>query len=263
MASTALVKDLIWRVSVLLGDTAPQFQRFTEGELVRWLIDGQVALAKYLPSACSRVDTFKLAVGTRQSIDTIPAANCLPGDGVALTAPVYGVQLIDIVRNMGTDGLTPGNAINKAVRDDLDNYDEGWHTRVLAGTPLNIQNYVYDERYPTTFYVTPGVAVGQLVWIEGVYAAVPKVIPNTGAPGTELYLVGGASTQTITVADKFVDDLVNYVLARAQLKDSKFAEATKTALYGGLFVNSINAQVKALTGSSPNLQHLPGVQPQI
>ena len=260
MAATALVKDLLWRVSVLLGDTAAQFQRFPEKELVNWLTDGQVAIAKYLPSAGARTDAIKLAVGTKQSIDTVLAANCVPGDGVSLGGvALYGVQLLDIVRNMGVDGLTPGKAITYADRSDLDNLDEDWHTK----TATSVQDYTFDERLPTQFFVTPGAPASPVMYVELQWNAMPRVIPAGGAPGAEVYLASGGSTQVITIADKFLDDLVNYILARAQLKDAKFADATKTTLYSQMFVTSINAQVAALTGSSPNLQHLPGVQPQV
>lgn len=254
MATTVLVKEILWRVSVLLGDTAPQFQRFTEGELVRWLIDGQTAIAKYLPSSAARTDAIKLVQGTKQSVDIVLAANCQPGDGVALTAPLYGIQLFSLVRNMGADGLTVGKAITGARRQDLDAIDEDWHTR----TSTSVQDVLADERLPTTFYVSPGIPAAPAVWVEIQWAALPKTIVNTGSVGTERYLIGGVATDTINVHDKHADDLVNYGLARAQLKDAKFAEATKSVHYGSIFVSSLNAQVLALTGVNPNIQHLPG-----
>src|ERR1017187_5285410 len=113
MATTVLVRDLLWRASVLAGDTAPQWQRFPENELCRWLIDAQVVIAKYMKSATSRIDAIKLVAGTRQSIDTVLAASCVPGDGVSLTAPLFGLSLLEIRRNMGADGATPGQAITK------------------------------------------------------------------------------------------------------------------------------------------------------
>lgn len=254
MATTALVKNLLWRVSVLTGDTAPQFQRFPEAELVMWLVDGQNAIAKYLPSASARTDAIKLTPGTKQSIDTVAAADCVPGDGINLSAPLYGISVLALVRNMGPNGTTIGKAINATSRDELDNIDEDWHTK----TGTIVADTIYDERIPTTFYVSPGVPSSPAVYVEIQWVTLPKAIPAGGAPGAEVYAFSGSSTQTITISDKFLDDLLCYMLARAQLKDAKFADASKTTLYTQMFVNSINAQVKALTGSSPNLQHLPG-----
>lgn len=252
MASTILVKDLLWRATVLLGEAANQWGRFPENELVRWLIDAQVEIVKLMPSAGVRIDAIKLAAGTRQSIDTVLAASCQPGDGIALTAPLYGIQLLALTRNMGADGLTVGKSINIVDRQALANINEDWHT--TSGT--SVQDYVFDERAPAIFYVYPGVT--PVMWVEAMWMAMPKVIPNTGAVGTELYSIGGSSTQTIMVQDKFVGDLVNYILGRAQLKDSKFAEATKTQLYMKWFYDSLNAQTTALTKSNPNVQILAG-----
>ena len=54
---------------------------------------------------------------------------------------------------------------------------------------------------------------------------------------------------------------MNYVVARANLKDAKYAEPAKAALHQSLFLNSLNAKVTALKGASPNLQHLPMATP--
>ena len=252
MPTTILVKDLLWRATVLLGESAQQWQRFPENELVRWLIDGQTAIVKFMPSAGSRVDSIKLVAGTRQSIDTVLVANCVPGDGITLTAPLYGIQLLAMTRNMGVDGLTVGQSVNVVDRQALGNVDPSWHT----DTGSSIQEYVTDERLPLIFYAHPGVIAP--MWVEIAWIAMPKVIPNTGAVGSELYSIGGASTQTITIHDKHVDDLVNYILGRAQLKDSKFAEATKSNNYMQMFLASLKMQIDALTGSNPNRQTLPG-----
>ena len=155
---------------------------------------------------------------------------------------------------MGADGLTIGKACNDADRSDLDNFDEDWHTK----TGTSVQTYVFDERMPTTFYVSPAVPATPAMYVEIAWTALPKAIPAGGAPGAEVYLASGANAQTITIPDKFVDDIVNYMGARAQMKDAKFAEASKSQLFGSMFANSMVAQSKALTGSNPNVATLPG-----
>jgi hypothetical protein len=253
MASTILVKDLVWRIAVLLQDTAPQFQRWPERELIHWLNDAQRAIAKYLPMSNSRVDAVKLAAGTRQSIDTIPQANIVPGDGVALSGPVYGVQLLNPRRNMGANGSTPGRAVRMVERDTLDSQDPDWHTR----TGSAVSSVIYDPQTPKFFYVTPGVTGD--VWLEIAYAAKPLVIPNTAAQGSEAYLVTGDSTVTIGLDDEYADDLVDYVVARANMKDFKHADPVKHKMHKDAFIASLNAKVAAVTGNSPNITTLPGV----
>jgi hypothetical protein len=253
MAASILVKDVLWRVALLLQDTAPQFQRWPERELVHWLNDGQASIAKYLPMACSRVDAIKLVAGTKQSLRSIPALSCKPGDGSTPSVPIAGMQFLNPRRNMGADGLTAGKAIRMVERDVLDSQDPDWHTR----TASSVASVVYDPQTPRDFYVTPGVTGN--VWIEVAYTAAPIAIPNTAAAGSEAYLVGGASTTTISIDDEFAPDLVDYIVARAHLKDVTYAEPAKAKAHTELFLASLNAKVAAVTGNNPNLTVLPGV----
>lgn len=255
MAATALVKDVLWRASVLLNDVSPQYQRWSERELVSWLNDAQTAIAKHLPAAHSRIDALKLRPGTLQSIENIAPADCKPGVGPAPTLPVRGLQVLDVVRNMGPDGATPGLSISRTERDILDTTTRDWHTIVRG----RVDSYMFDPRVPRAFYVTPGVWAPEAgaVWVEVAYSAQPQAILNTAPAGSEAYRVEGTSTQTISVDDEFVEDLVNYVVARGNMKDTEWADRNKAAGFTALFVSSLNAKVAAVTGNNPNLQRLP------
>lgn len=248
MAASTLVKDVLYRVSSQLHDISPQFTRWTQRELISWLNDGQKAIAKYMPSSCSRVDTVKLSAGTRQSIETLLAANLKTSDG-STPAQVLGNYLQSVIRNMGADGLTPGNAVRIADREVLDVNTPNWHT----ATANAVSQYVFDPRTPKIFYVSPGVPATPNVWVEISYLASPVEISVSGSYGMD-----GVDTTKISVDDRYVDDLVNYVLARAYMKDAEFANnANQAAAATQLFTGSINAQVAALTGVNPNLRSLP------
>lgn len=256
-AATTTVRELLWKVSSLLNDTAPQFNRWTEQELVSFLNDAQLAITKFLPSACSRIDRIRLAPGTRQSIETIPASRRLHGDGSTPAGDVFGVAILDFIRNMGADGNTPGDAIPKAVdRRMIDVTRPNWHTRVGP----KVRQVVYDPKTPKYFYVDPGAPADTQVWIEIGYTARPTPIPNTGTPGAELYAWDDPSpdTTTISLTDEWVEDLVNYVCARACMKKSEYtSDKADAATFVTLFVNNLNAAVQALTGYNPNLKRLP------
>lgn len=254
MASTILVKDVIGRASVLLQDI-PQFVHWPEHEIVDWLNDAQVAITKYLPASCSRLDSIKLRPGTRQSIEVIAAVDCKPGDGSTPAVPIYGTQWLGMARNMGADGVTPGKAIRVIKREDMDSQNPDWHT--AANTAGVIRLFIYDPALPRYCYVYPPVPATPNVWVEAPFTAQPIKIPNTGTAGSELYLLSGGSTATISVADEFVDDLVNYVVARANMKDVEWADGNKAVAFTNMFTGSLNAKVMALTGNNPNLQVLP------
>lgn len=256
MAATEKVKDVLWRVSVLLQDTTPQFQRWPERELVHALNDAQMAITKYLPLANSRVITMKLRAGTLQSIASIATTDAKLEDGTTPSATIYGVQFLNPRRNMGSAGTAAGKAIRMVERDVLDSQDPDWHTRTASA----VSSIVYDPMTPRNFSVSPGVT--GTVWIQLAITAQPTVVANTGSPGSELYLVDGASTTTISIDDEFIPELVDYVVARANLKDVKYADKSAADLHTNRFLASLNAKVAAVTGTNPNLTILPGVTPQ-
>lgn len=250
MAATTLAKDVLYRVSVQVTDvpdSESQFERWSERELVAWLNDGQRVLAKYLPYSCSRVDVVKLATGTRQSIELVLAANIKPGDGSA-PADTRGKLLLDLVRNMGADGLTPGRAIRVASREQLDAASPLWHTE--AGS--YVEDFAYDPRTPKYFYVAPGVSGD--VWVEVSWVVDPKQI----AYAANSMKFDGPSTVVISIDDQYVDDLVNYILARGHLKDGEVSGNFQLAsAHINLFTTGLNAQAMAMTGANPNLKTLP------
>jgi hypothetical protein len=249
MPSTVLVKDVLWRAGVLLMDTSPQWTRYAEQQLCAWLDDAQMALAKFVPSACARIDAIKLAAGSRQSIDKVLSTDIKPGDG-STAATVYGLELLDIVRDMGADGLTVGNVIRRAERAGLDAAVPNWHT--LTATVASC--YHYDPRMPKAFYVSPPLKAAR--WVEVAWCVAPKATPF-GAVGSELYSISGSATTTIQVGDEHADDCVNYIVARANMAPNEWADAQKGAAFSSAFLNSLNARVAALTGSNPNLRVLP------
>lgn len=252
MASTVLMRDVLWRASTLLMDTAPQFHRNTEHDMVDAANDAASAIAKFVPGACSRVDAIKLRPGTLQTIAEIAAADCKPGDGSTPTLPIIGNSVLDPICNMGTDGLTPGRVIRVVDSKTLDAQDPNWH----ATTGAAVKSIAFDPLTPRYFQVYPGVPVPTAVWIRLAYTAQPLKIPNTGTAGSELYALAGTSTQTLTIADEFADDVVNYIVARMCMRPSEWSDASKGSAFASMFTGALNAKVLAITGSNPNLQFL-------
>jgi hypothetical protein len=257
MPGTITVKEVIRRISGLMQDNNPQFARMKETEIVDFLNDAQRAIYKFLPAACSRIDAVKLVPGTLQTIETIAAASCKPGDGSTPAVPVIGALLLEVLCNMGTTGTIPGKSVRVMTegRELLDAFNPNWHTEY--GT--EVVSYIFDPRMPRHFHVTPGAHPTAPVWVRVAYVAEPLLIPNTGTVGAELYADAGSSTTTISVHDEHIDDLVNYTCARLLMKNAQYSAATgmSAEAYGGLFTGSINAKSIAIMGYSPNLKHLP------
>ena len=253
MTGTVLVREVLWRASVVLNDSAPQFQRWNERELVDWLNDGQMAITKYLPAACSRIDSIKLRPGTLQSIETIAPADCKPGDGSTPSQPIKGIQFLRAICNTGADGATPGMAVRVVKAEILDSQSPDWHS--IAKTV--VRSFVYDPLTPRYFHVTPGAHASTPVWLRVAYIAQPALIPNTGTTESPLYAREGSSALPIGISDEYVDDLVNYIVSRANMKDVEWADGNKAQSFAALFMSSLNAKIAVITGTNPNLQQLP------
>lgn len=258
MPGTITVREVLRRVSSTLMDSDPQFTRYTEREMVDFLNDAQRAIHKYLPASCSRVDAVRLKPGTLQSIESIPAAFCKPGDGSTPAVPIIGSMLLDVICNMGADGTVPGRAVRPIPdgRETLDALDPAWHS---ADGATAITGYMYDPKAPRHFHVTPPVHASTQVWVRMSYVAAPLAIPNTGTPESPVFHASGASTLAISVHDEHVDDLHDYMCARLLMKNSQFAASTgmSAASFVALFTSSINAKAATITGNNPNLKKLP------
>lgn len=248
-----LVKRLIWRISQTLTDTAPQFARYKERDMVIAVQSGVRALCKYLPHAGARSIAMKLAPGSRQTIAKILASNLKTYDG-SEASDLFGMQLLDVVRNMGPDGLTPGRSITIIDRQRLDRIDPDWHTK--AGT--TVRQYAYNPQDPLSFYVTPAIPATPSVWVDVSITAPPKPIEDGGDHGSESYSWSGGSTASVGIDDQYEDELWNYAVAYLLLGNAKSQNALARAnVHVQAFNGSINSLAQQLTGQNPNLKTLP------
>lgn len=255
MSTTKLVREFLYDVSTTLQDITPQFTRWPEAELVVYTNYGQMAIAKYLPQAVSRVDAIRLQAGSRQDITTVAADAIVPGDGSSPEL-TYGLAVLDVYRNMGSNGATPGRTVRIVDRYPLDTVDPDWMTAARAESA--VKEVIYDARLPRVFFVHPPVPTTGQVWVEMAWVPEPKRIPPGNEPGNERYAKDGTDPTLLGIPDQLVDDLHHYVVAVALLKGSKNVQnVPKAQLHAGIFNNSLNAQATALGGTSPNLKALP------
>lgn len=180
-----LASAILTRARDILQDTTSV--RWVESELLRWLSDGQREVVLYRPEACSTNTNITLVVSTTKQ--TIPAA---------------ALRLLDIVRNMGTNGTTPGRAIRMVAREIMDAQSPDWHTQTAAG---EIKHFLFDVRDPKTFYVYP--RPNAALQIEAIYSLTPNEITS--------------ESQALQVPDVFANVLLDLVLFRAYLKDASYA----------------------------------------
>ncbi len=212
-----LVQDIIDRVTDLLldKDRADDAARWDNSELLRWVNDCRMAILTRRPQACTKYETVALIAGSKQ------------------TLPENGVELIDIVRNMGMDGLTPGRSIRRTDRQNIDDMDLYWHK---GAQKAEISQFTYDDRAPKTYYVSPPAKVG--THIEMAYAAIPAAVTSI--------------SDSLDLGLEYMEPVVNYIAYRAKSKDSQYANAGEAAAFYGAFADALGATSAGQTATSPN-----------
>jgi hypothetical protein len=211
---TILASTVINRVAAQLMDiTNVQWPR---AQLLDWINMGERLIVVLQPNATNTILATKLAAGSRQSI------------------PANGWILLDILRNMGPNGATPGRAITAISRRLLDAYNPTWHT----DTPSPVtQHYLFDLQDQTAFFVYP--PSDGTNYIEINYSALPTPLASESSP--------------MNVPDAYEEPLNHYVMYRALSKNADFANSPGADKYLDLFNSVLGAKVTAEQANNPNL----------
>lgn len=207
--ATTDAKDIVTRAKTLYNDLTGV--RITDSNWLLWVNDGQLEIAMYKPDASTKRVPMTTILGTAQTI------------------PYDGIQLIDVVRNMG-NGSTPGQTIRKIERLTLDSLFPNWH----ADTPATPKYYAYEEIDPRTFWLYPASTITS---IEILYGAIPGTLADLNT-GTKL-----------TIRDHYKNILLDYLLYRAYLQDTSAASIAKANGYQQAFYNAlgVRAQTEEVT----------------
>jgi len=176
--------------------------------------------------------------GTRQIVSIDPRANPITvamklAIGIKQTIPPGGIALLNVIRNMGVDGETPGRAIVQTTLEALSRSYPSYSTETASAT---IYNWMPDVADKTIFRVYPpadGTSYGEIV-----YGKVPTILVYDAAGDWQSALIG--------VKENYVDPLMNYLLSRAFGKDTDIpGNIGKAALYYGLFLTGMGLPAPA------------------
>lgn len=213
--ATITVASVITKVQTILQDTTGI--RWPDSELIGWINDGQREIVLYKPNAFVKNTAVKLSTGTKQ------------------TLPADGVQLIDVVRNMGASGTTPGRAIRITMREILDSQVPNWHS---SAADAEVKHFMYSMLDPKTFYVYPPQPSSSQNYVEIVYGAAPTECTSGG---------------TITLDDIYQTILVDYCLYRAYSKDTEFAaDQGRAKQHQDAYIVALTGKAKVEVGANPN-----------
>jgi hypothetical protein len=204
-------------------------------ELLGYLNMGQKQIVAIKPEANPARTVITLVGGTRQSL------------------PAGGYQLIKATRNFQSDGTTAADAIRLGNMEVLDQVNPGWHADATSAT---VKEYMHDIQEPTIFWVyppQPGSGQGK---IEVVYSMPPADVADLTAdpPGG----TGPNTTDSINIPDIYMPALVDYIMARAYLKNSDRGTETAMAMtHYNAFLSALGVLDKNNQLRNPNVQLMP------
>lgn len=217
---TLTVGSIIDRCAKLLYDQTNI--KWSRAELLDHLNGAQRMVAIASPSTLATVVSMKLEAGSRQSI------------------PATGWLLLDVIRNMGVSGTTPGRAVRVISRRLLDAYNPNWQVDTAASSVT--QSYWFDNQDQTSFFVYPP-SNGQ-GYLEINYSNAPDNLTSEAQP--------------ITVPDVVDVALVNYVMFRALSKAADFSPGAQLAAsYLVTFNEIMGTKFTTEQANSPNLGLMP------
>lgn len=211
-------QSIILDVQTELQDAAGV--RWPATELVRYLHDGQRAIAQKRPDQTATTVTFTpTAAGTRH------------------TLPAGAASLIDIPRN----AAGRKRAITKVDQNVLDATTPDWQSMAPAAEVIH---FCHDLRDPLTFLTYPPAAA--TASLQLVYSAYPAASAVAAGPA--------ASTVTgnIDLPDQWGLALRHYVLFRAWSKDGEFGgNAQLAASHLQLFKAELGEQLESAAVVAP------------
>lgn len=212
--------SILSRATTILQDTTNV--RWPMSELTQWFNDAQREIVLLKPEASVLNTPVQLQTGNTKQ-----------------TLPASAIRLIDIVRNLGADGLTPGAAVRIVAREVLDSQRPNWHSE--AGQSV-IKHFVFDPRDPRTFYVYP--KPSSAVYLETVYSVAPAEVTESG----------GVVSGNLALDDIYSNAVLDYVLYRAYSKDAEYASnGPRAAAHYQAFANAIGMRTNTDLDRSPTM----------
>mgnify|MGYP000550660318 CR=1 FL=1 len=160
------------------------------------------------PDAMSTTETVSLDAGAKQ------------------TVPTGSYQLIEAIRNMGTDGSTPGKTITPVDRRVLDQWNRTWMNKSAIS---EIDHWAYDRLYNRKiFWVYPPAPSG--LHIELTHAPEPTLITS--------------STDEFPLPDIYADPIYHHVLFQIFAGDNSDANFERGMNHWKVFTQKMNMKTQ-------------------
>lgn len=222
------------RVVYILQDDASV--RWSANELVDWLNDAQTSAHILRPDATEQTTSLTMVPGSLQNLEARSSELLSPS-----------TKLIRVTRNMALEGRR--RAVRLVPRQIMDVVKPDWES---AAPATDAVNYMTDPNLPNCFWVYPPAPVPSALvpamMLEVQYSATPMLIQPMNEPDKTWKDIAG----DITVKDRFMQALVDFVLYRAYLKDAEYGgNGARAQTHFQLFQNMLMADQQGTMSAQP------------
>jgi hypothetical protein len=215
-----VARELLETVARDLNDFEPEHRH------VRWPME---ELSGYLTEA------MRTVVLLRPDANAVTLPVLLEPGSTRQSIPKDGARFLNIVRNMGADGQTPGLPVTSVAMDDLNATSLSWHAAEVSSV---VDHFVFDEAVPTLFYVTPP-PTGS-VYVDLAYARIPGRVEDL--------------EQVLELNPVWAEPLREYVMFRAYGRnDASVEDMSKAERHLSRFFLILGEEAKAKLAFSPNM----------
>lgn len=203
--ATYTAGDLVTILGQQLHDVGQD--TWTESLLLIYLSEAQNQIALVRPEATSVTETFVLANTARQTI------------------PAGGVRFLDCIRNLGTNGSTPGRHIKRITRDEIDGYYPNWTSDIATS---EIKRYIFESETPRSFWVYP--TPNTSLQVELSFSKAPARFVS--------------SASTLAIDDIYVSPILEWTLYRCLSMEAKGASTNLASQHMNAFYTALGMAVK-------------------
>ena len=222
------------RVVFLLQDDTSI--RWTANELVDWFNDAQTSTQALRPDSTEEFTSIQLVPGSYQDLSQRSADLLNPS-----------TKLIKITRNTAIEGRR--RVIRLVPRQVMDVVKADWESSPPATDAVN---YMTDPNLPNVFWVYPPAPVPSptlpAMMVEVFYSATPTPLDPMNLAAKTWRDIKGA----LSVKDRFMIPLVDYILYRAYLKDAEFGgNGSRAQTHFQQFQNALQADQQGTMLAQP------------
>jgi hypothetical protein len=200
-------QSIIDKAEIILQDedSDQTNRRWTEAEMLGWTLDSEEQIALLKTDSYPVVEAVALSAGSQQSL------------------PTKGVQLMDVLCNMGTNGTTRGNVVSVVEKKLMNAINPGWMSDTATAVVTHV---IYDsKRAPKLYWVYPqSDGTNYLEIISG-------KLPDNGS---------NVISDDIMMPDEYGNAMLHYLVAMCFAKDIDIPNsAQRTSAHMNLFLETL------------------------